>query len=85
MSAPLSKDDIVGDIEIVDNTGKVIKKVDLVIKDDVEKHSFFSLFIKMYKNIINSYGLTPKLNIFGDYQAVLKEQSDNEKLVKVLK
>jgi D-alanyl-D-alanine carboxypeptidase (penicillin-binding protein 5/6) len=55
MSAPLSKDDIVGDIEIVDNTGKVIKKVDLVIKDDVEKHSFFSLFIKMYKNIINGY------------------------------
>lgn len=55
MSAPLSKGNIVGDIEIVDNTGKVIKKVDLVIKDDVEKHSFFSLFIKMYKNIINGY------------------------------
>ena len=55
MSAPLSKDDIVGDIEIVDNTGKVIKKVDLIIKDDIEKHSFFSLFIKIYKNIINGY------------------------------
>lgn len=41
--------------------------------------------LTMYKNIINTYGLTSNLNIFGDYQAVLKEQSDNEKLVKVLK
>ena len=42
-------------MEIIDNTGKVIKKVDLVVKDDIDKHSFLSLFVKMYKNIINGY------------------------------
>lgn len=55
IEAPISKNDVVGDMEIVDNTGKVIKKVDLVVKDDIEKHSFLSLFVKIYKNIINGY------------------------------
>lgn len=55
ISAPVYKNDVVGDIEIVDNTGKVIKKVELIVKDDIEKHSFISLFVKMYKNIINGY------------------------------
>ena len=55
VTAPISKNDVVGDMEIIDNTGKVIKKVDLVVKDDIEKHSFLSLFIKIYKNIINGY------------------------------
>jgi D-alanyl-D-alanine carboxypeptidase (penicillin-binding protein 5/6) len=55
ISAPVYKNDVVGDIEIVDNTGKVIKKVELIVKDDIEKHSFISLFVKMYRNIINGY------------------------------
>ena len=46
---------VFGDMEIIDNTGKVIKKVDLVVKDDIDKHSFLSLFVKIYKNIINGY------------------------------
>lgn len=53
--APIRKNDVVGDMEIIDNTGKVIKKVDLVVKDDIDKHSFLSLFVKIYKNIINGF------------------------------
>lgn len=55
VTAPISKNAVVGDMEIIDNTGKVIKKVDLVVKDDIDKHSFLSLFVKIYKNIINGY------------------------------
>jgi D-alanyl-D-alanine carboxypeptidase (penicillin-binding protein 5/6) len=55
ITAPIYKNDVVGDMEIVDNTGKVVKKVELIVKDDVDKHSFISLFVKIYKNIINGY------------------------------
>lgn len=53
--APIRYGEVVGDIEIVDNTGKVVSKVDLIVRDNIDKHSFFSLLIKTYKNIINGY------------------------------
>lgn len=53
--APVRKGDVVGDIEIVDNTGKVVSRVDLIVKDNIDKHNFLSLLIKTYKNIINGY------------------------------
>ena len=53
--APVYSGDIVGEIEIVDNTGKVIKKSSLIIKDNVSKHSFLSLFLKLFKNIVGGY------------------------------
>lgn len=55
VSAPLSKGDVVGSIEIVDNNGQVIKNVDLVINENIEKHSFVSLFYDTFKKIINGY------------------------------
>ena len=53
--APIRYGEVVGDIEIVDNTGKVVSKVDLIGRDNIGKHNFFSLLIKTYKNIINGY------------------------------
>lgn len=53
--APIYRGDVVGNIEIVDNKGKIIKKVDLIVRENVPKHSFFSLFMKIFKNIINGY------------------------------
>ena len=41
--------------------------------------------LTMYKNIINYYRLTPNINIFGDYEATLKEQADSKKLTKILR
>ena len=45
VTAPLKKGDIVGNIEILDNTGKTIKKTDLIATENIDKHSFISMFI----------------------------------------
>ena len=55
LSAPISKNDVVGTLEIVDNSGKVVKVVDLISKEEVKKHNFISLFGEMLKNIITGY------------------------------
>ena len=55
LSAPISKNDVVGTLEIVDNSGKVVKVVDLISKEEVKKHNFISLFCEMLKNIITGY------------------------------
>lgn len=41
--------------------------------------------LTMYKNIINTYRLSSNINILGDYQAVLKEQADKDRMIKVKK
>lgn len=53
--APIVKGDVVGSLEVIDNTGKVVSIVDLVSNESVEKHSFWSLFVYFYKNIVNGY------------------------------
>ena len=53
--APIVKGDIVGSLEVIDNTGKVVSIIDLVSNESVEKHSFWSLFVYFYKNIVNGY------------------------------
>ncbi len=53
--APVKVNDVVGTIEIVDNSGKIISKNDLIIKESVDKHNFFSLFGEIFKNIISGY------------------------------
>lgn len=55
ISAPINKNDVIGTMEIVDNTGKVVKNVELVVKDSIDKHNFFSMFGEMFKNIIGGY------------------------------
>ena len=53
--APVNKGDVVGEIEVVDNSGKVVKKVGLTVTEAIEKHSFFSLFIENLKKVINGF------------------------------
>ncbi len=53
--APIVKGDVVGSLEVIDNTGKVVSIVDLISNESVEKHSFWSLFVYFYKNIVNGY------------------------------
>ena len=55
LKAPVRKGDVVGQLEIVDNSGKVIRIVDLVSKSSVEKHNFISMFGEIFRNIINGY------------------------------
>ena len=53
--APVKVNDVVGTIEIVDNSGKIISKNDLIIRESVDKHNFFSLFGEIFKKIISGY------------------------------
>ena len=55
LKAPVRKGDVVGQLEIVDNSGKVVRIVDLVSKSSVEKHNFISMFGEIFRNIINGY------------------------------
>lgn len=55
ITAPINSGDVVGNLEILDNNGKVVKIVDLVVKESVEKHSFATLFWLNLKNIVNGY------------------------------
>lgn len=55
ITAPIEKGEVVGSLEVVDNSGKVVKIVDLIINESIEKHNFFSLFYDTFKKIINGY------------------------------
>lgn len=52
VKAPIKIGDSLGILEVVDNEGKVIKKIDLVSNEDINKHNFWSLFKKFYKRIV---------------------------------
>ncbi len=53
LKAPVSKGDIVGTLEAVDNNGKVIKTINLTVKEDVKKNNFFILFKEYFGKVIN--------------------------------
>lgn len=55
VEAPLKKGDVVGKLEVIDNNGKNVKEVDLVINESIDKHSFFSLFGDLFKKIVGGY------------------------------
>lgn len=55
VEAPLKKGDVVGKLEVIDNNGKKVKDVDLVINESIDKHSFFSLFGDLFKKIVGGY------------------------------
>ena len=50
--APVKNGDVVGNLEVIDNNGRLIKSVNLTTISDVEKHSFGSLFIDSLKKIL---------------------------------
>lgn len=55
VKAPVLKGEVVGNLEVIDNNGKVVKSVDLLINESILKHNFFSLFGDTFKNIVNGY------------------------------
>lgn len=55
VKAPISKGDIIGSIEVLDNDGKVVKTVDLVSDVSVKKQSFWSLFKKFFFKYVRGY------------------------------
>lgn len=55
VEAPLKKGDVVGKLEVIDNNGKKVKDVNLVINESIDKHSFFSLFGDLFKKIVGGY------------------------------
>lgn len=55
VTAPVNKGDVVGSIEVIDNSGKVLKTADLVINESIEKHNVFSMYCDLFKKVINGY------------------------------
>ena len=55
IKAPILKGDVVGTLEVIDNNGKKVKTIDLVSMESVNKHSFFSLFGKLFKQIVGGF------------------------------
>ena len=53
IKAPIKKGDVVGSLEIIDNKGKVVKTVDLVINESIKKHSIGSMFWDIYKKVVH--------------------------------
>ncbi len=53
--APINKGDVVGNLEIIDNTGKVVKNVNLVINENIKKHNLGSMFWDIYKKVVHGY------------------------------
>ena len=52
VKAPVKVGDKIGILEVFDNEGRIIKKIDLVSNESVKKHSFGSLFKLYFKMII---------------------------------
>ena len=50
--APVNKGDIVGNLEVIDNNGKLVKSVNITVLNNVEKHSFVSLFMESLKKLL---------------------------------
>lgn len=55
VKAPISKGDIIGNIEVLDNDGKIVKTVDLVSNVSVKKQSFWSLYKKFFFKYVRGY------------------------------
>ena len=51
VKAPIKVGDIVGTLEVIDENGDLVTKVNLVSKEKINKHSFWSLFKLFYKKI----------------------------------
>jgi D-alanyl-D-alanine carboxypeptidase (penicillin-binding protein 5/6) len=55
VKAPINKGDVIGSLEVLDNDGKVVRKIDLVSNVRVKKQSFLSLFKKFFFKYIRGY------------------------------
>lgn len=53
--APVTSGDILGTLEIVDNNGNVVKSINLISKENVDRHNIFSLYLEIFKKIVNGF------------------------------
>lgn len=55
VSAPILKGDVVGTLKVMDNDGNLVKNIDLIVHEDVDKFNFFSLYYDLFKKMVNGY------------------------------
>ena len=52
LKAPLKSGDVVGKLKVIDNNNILVKEVDLVVKEDINKNNFFTLFYDFFRSIV---------------------------------
>lgn len=53
ISAPIYKNDIIGEANVTDNEGNLINKIDIIVKEDLEKAKFKDYLFRNFKTIIS--------------------------------
>lgn len=53
--APINKGDVVGNLEIINSNGNIVKTIDIVSNEDVFKHNIFSMYGEILKNLLNGF------------------------------
>ena len=55
IKAPVSSEDIVGSLEVIDQNGNVIKEVDVIVKEEVKKANILQLFTRAFNTITSGF------------------------------
>ncbi len=53
--APVKYGDVIGSMEIIDNNGNSIKKIDLTVAQDINKQNLGNIFYKLLKKFVSGY------------------------------
>lgn len=53
--APIKYGDVIGSMEIIDNNGNSIKKVDLTVAQDINKQNLSNIFYKLFRKFVSGY------------------------------
>ena len=51
LKAPVKRGDIVGNVEVVDESGNVVDTLDVTVRQDVSKASIWDLFVRNFKMV----------------------------------
>ncbi len=57
VTAPIKTNDIVGNIEIYDESNKLVKSGNLTIKENIKKANFLDYLVRNLKNLTSGYGI----------------------------
>ncbi len=55
IKAPVSSEDIVGSLEVIDQNGNVIKEVDVIVKEEVKQANILQLFTRAFNTITSGF------------------------------
>lgn len=53
--APVKYGNVIGSMEIIDNNGNSIKKIDLTVAQDINKQNLGNIFYKLFKKFVSGY------------------------------